>query len=944
MGYELNKLMKQYGVSTPGMSPYTGPAGNAAALQAYNQYRTDYQNRVASTPMYGDQQYLTGLANERATPTYSSLISAPIFDASGNVINPSGNNTVIGGGGTDTTKGGGGTDTISTDPNAYKYNYFDNSQQDNALIKQFQSGENPKTRADLVEFYHTQLGRLPDEAGFKHWLSKFGEEIDPTEMKELQTAAQPEIAQRQGLEALYKQYAERDPDIAGLEYWMGEIGRAGGIDPIKERFIAGINKEIDMGNAGYRTFDPNQMGSRMSQAEADMLNARAPFLYGTIPGTISPQYPAGRTNNIAREQLFNLYTQNLGRTMPDQTGFEWWINKIGQDDYISPEEANEFLAAAGSSNAAKAAPTLTNMGDGVVAAVRNAVNQPVSAANVTPIPPVDFIENPMVWQDRVAPLMQQDEANKNTISSWYSTYNQPIDEAGLNYWAGQMASGRPDVFNAFRNELPSSLNIMRAHGGAVHDLAQKYKVGGAVRNFRFGGSDGELAQDDALAARRAREMLDDEGFEAYLRNQEFVGRPASKMRAAVSEPMTQSVPNVEMSDVRPLDVTASPAAQPVKLPPSATTPVSPAATDLMTMLANYSDDVYGPELKTARQKVSAENEKFAQMIETAMKGDSAVPDKTELYFRLAKAFGSPTKTGAFTENLSLVGGEAAEYAKDVRAAQRAEKQFRTQLGLEAQKLRAQGAREDLSTLRTLAGEELKDRRAILTEYLKSGRPQSEAGKAAIDAGLKQGTPEFTDFVNKYIDDKIRSGNIFKEAMVAIAGKQAETGKRRADIAEKQQKVAEEASGKLTPKEVDLKAKAEDAVLTIDNAMRDLSRAYDLNKNSFDTTLKDTATLTILEQTGSKDPKVLNTKELMNLLKSAMISSASQKLTGVLSDSDIKLLQSVAGIDSKSKEERAQVLKNAYRALQAGRAAQEKRLQEITRGLYRETAPATGEIE
>jgi hypothetical protein len=78
---------------------------------------------------------------------------------------------------------------------------------------------------------------------------------------------------------------------------------------------------------------------------------------------------------------------------------------------------------------------------------------------------------------------------------------------------------------------------------------------------------------------------------------------------------------------------------------------------------------------------------------------------------------------------------------------------------------------------------------------------------------------------------------------------------------------------------------------------------------------------------------------MNLLKSAMISSASEKLKGVLSDSDIKLLQSVAGLDAKSREERGKIMMNAYRALKAGRVAQQKRLNEISQGLYRETTPA-----
>jgi hypothetical protein len=384
----------------------------------------------------------------------------------------------------------------------------------------------------------------------------------------------------------------------------------------------------------------------------------------------------------------------------------------------------------------------------------------------------------------------------------------------------------------------------------------------------------------------------------------------------------------------PEPVTASPAVQPVAPPPSATTPVSPAATDLMSMLQRYTsaESPYAADLAKARTKLDTESKAFENLLARAMKPGSNAPDKTELYFRLAAAFGSPSKTGRFTENLALAGREAAEYTKDVRAAKKAEQQLGLQLGIEAQKMRMQGAREELTALRGLAGEEMKDKRAVLLEYLKTGRPQSEAGKAAVDAGLTQGTPEFTSFVNKYIEDKIGTGNMLKEAMVAIAAGNLK-------VREKAEERATESAKKLTPTEVKLKTEAEDRLTTIDSAMSDLGRAFDLNKNSFDTTLKDTAVRTALEQTGSKDPKVVATRELENLLKSAMISSAAEKMKGVLSDSDIKLLQSVAGLDAKSREERAAILRNAYRSLRTARQAQQKKLNEISQGLYRETSPA-----
>jgi len=466
----------------------------------------------------------------------------------------------------------------------------------------------------------------------------------------------------------------------------------------------------------------------------------------------------------------------------------------------------------------------------------------------------------------------------------------------------------------FGRDFNDSLQLM-SHGGGVHDMAQKYNVGGAVRRFQIGGNEGE---------------------EEEFGTRSLPVAPQTEMRGIdmppAARPAAPEAPTAPAAALQP--VTASPAARPITPPTLPSTPVSPAAGDLMAMLQRYTsgESPYAADLEKARGKLDTESKAFENLLKTAMKPGSNAPDKTELYFRLAAAFGAPTRTGSFGETLSGVGKELSEYARETRASKKAEQQLALQLGLEAQKMRMQGAREELTALRGLAGEEMKDKRAVLLEYLKTGRPQSEAGKAAIDAGLTQGTPEFTSFVNKYIEDKIGTGNMLKEAMVSIAAGGLK-------IREKAEERAAEGAKKLTPAELKIKTEAEDRLTTIDSAMSDLGRAFDLNKNSFDTTLKDTAVRVALEQTGSKDPKVLATRELDNLLKSAMISSAAEKMKGVLSDSDIKLLQSVAGLDAKSKEERAAILRNAYRSLRTARQAQQKKLNEISQGLYRETTPA-----
>ena len=474
-----------------------------------------------------------------------------------------------------------------------------------------------------------------------------------------------------------------------------------------------------------------------------------------------------------------------------------------------------------------------------------------------------------------------------------------------------------DIIRRLRGEEPP-----KAARGGVMKLAQKYAEGGAVKRFQVGGNEGE---DDERTGTRSFPVR-----EPQIESREM---PMGQPRAAAADPM---------AGVRPIaayPVTASPAVQPVTPPPAATTPVSPAATDLMSMLQRYTsaESPYAADLAKARTKLDTESKAFENLLASAMKPGGSAPDKTELYFRLAAAFGSPSKTGRFTENLALAGREAAEYTKDVRAAKKAEQQLGLQLGLEAQKLRMQGAREELTALRAMAGEEMKDKRAVLLEYLKSGRPQSEAGKAAVDAGLTQGTPEFTNFVNKYIEDKIGTGNMLKEAMVAIAAEGLK-------VKQSAEERAKESSKKLTPGELKLKTETEQAIGSLDDAMGTLKRAYALNPQTFEGTLIDVGRRKLLEQTDPKDPRVLATREQANLLGKGAIEKLKASFGGNPTEGERAALMQLEGLDAKSKEERALIMKNTYKLLQQRRAREQKRLNEISQGLYRETTPSAGEIE
>jgi hypothetical protein len=460
-----------------------------------------------------------------------------------------------------------------------------------------------------------------------------------------------------------------------------------------------------------------------------------------------------------------------------------------------------------------------------------------------------------------------------------------------------------------------------ARGGAVRDLAQKYAVGGEVRKFRRGGAEGE-PEDPMEAFLLQRGIIDSEGS-GPMPMPAVEGQP-------MAPPVTRAVAPPEMQ---------------AALPPMEGRP------DLMALLGKYAPqgNAYGAELAEARKTASAETAAFNAMLQKAIsEPGSQGPSKAEMYFRLAAAFGAPTKTGAFSENLAKAGEVLSEQKKAEREASSADRARKLQLGLQAQQAKMTGAKEDLGTLRTLVGEEMKDKRTIaaelLKDYVKSGQPQSSAGKQALDEGLKPGTPEYQKRVSQIgelnVDRQLSqiqsalSGMTIAQATLALQGEKFQF----------QKTTAEESSKKLTPGEIKLKSEAESVLGGLDDSMSSLKRAYSLNPNTFDGTLADTAKLKVLEQTNPKDPRVLATREQTNLLSKGAVDRLKAAFGGNPTEGERAALLQLEGLDSKSKEERALIMKNTYKLLQARRTREQKRLQEITSGAYRQTAPNAEELE
>lgn len=370
--------------------------------------------------------------------------------------------------------------------------------------------------------------------------------------------------------------------------------------------------------------------------------------------------------------------------------------------------------------------------------------------------------------------------------------------------------------------------------------------------------------------------------------------------------------------------------------------------DLLKLLDKYqpsSSSAYGTELAQARVAATKESESFNKMLQDAIaaRTDNA-PSKAEMYFRLAAAFGAPTKTGHFAESLGNVGKTLGEYSKESRDAQMADQALRLQLGIKGQEAKMAAARQNVTDLRTLAGEEMKDKRTIATElikdYVASGKPQSAAGKQAQDEGLVPGTPSYQKRVSEIADLNVeRQIALINASLSGISAAQANLA-----LAQNKFDFTKQQSTKLSPGELKLKTETEDSINQSDQALADLKQAYALNPNTFDNSIADLAQRKLLEAAGSQDPKLLNTRTQENLLAKSAVNKLRVAFGGNPTEGERKILLDLEGIGAKSKEERKAIMQNAFTALQRARQNHAKRLNEINQGLYRDTAPAVGGLE
>jgi hypothetical protein len=371
----------------------------------------------------------------------------------------------------------------------------------------------------------------------------------------------------------------------------------------------------------------------------------------------------------------------------------------------------------------------------------------------------------------------------------------------------------------------------------------------------------------------------------------------------------------------------------VAVAPRAAMPGGDRMATMQAMLAAYGprDSAYAKDLKEARARATADSDAFTKMLTSTMSSpEDSQSSKAEMYFRLAAAFGAPTKTGQFSENLGLVGKELAEYSKGKRASAR-EKQL---LGLEVQKLKMASSKDELNTLRALSAEEMKDKRAIslelIKDYVKSGEPQSAAGKQALDEGFTKGTPEFEK----------RAKEIFA---LTVDAKTSQLQAQLAGMSLTQAKLISEQLNTQTMSDAELTKVlgTKEVIGTLEGAIGDVRQAITLNQNAYGGSLGEATEENITKIFLPKDQKLINTRLLKNFLSAQGVAKLRASFGGNPTEGERAILLSLEGIDALSSKERDAIMIRTLDALDKKLARERTTLEGLQSGsLRRYTQPQT----
>ena len=331
----------------------------------------------------------------------------------------------------------------------------------------------------------------------------------------------------------------------------------------------------------------------------------------------------------------------------------------------------------------------------------------------------------------------------------------------------------------------------------------------------------------------------------------------------------------------------------------------------------------------ARSALDTARTEFSDLLKRSADTAGQGPSESEKWFRLAAAFGKPTQSGHFMENLGLANEAMAGYKADQRAAKTA-----------ADALLMQGAefnldylKDDLASATAASAAERDWKRGLAADLLayerdqkdllqqrefdlavlagereyEAGKPKSEAAKIADDMGLVGAEREA--YIKKFYEDK----NAIAALEIEALNKQVNA---------------------LSSGELNLKIETEDVINSGQDTLAKIDRALELNDLAYAGNVWDRAKGAIIGTFDPENEAMVATRELENVLSAQALSQLKATFGGAgITDSERRALDALQGANALSKTERARILRAAADAISTVVARMNTRLTDINAGTY-----------
>jgi len=360
---------------------------------------------------------------------------------------------------------------------------------------------------------------------------------------------------------------------------------------------------------------------------------------------------------------------------------------------------------------------------------------------------------------------------------------------------------------------------------------------------------------------------------------------------------------------------------------------NPYTTQLQDLLSKYLDQ---------SDKQATEKQAILDKARERLLSRQAGPSDAETAFRIAGAFGKPTRTGSFFETLGGVSDVTADVLSQKRKAKGELEDLQMKYDLAGVDNKGAGMQGKLAALTALAKTVPKDRLTEvekLTEVIQDpkatpdakriaearikkltfikpeaagvggvgGKPQSPAGKIAADEGYAPGTPEFNERVKQII--------------------------------------TQGTSTKLSAAEIKLKDELQDKVEAGKEVVNAFGQALKLNETAYEG-----RTAGVRESIGSVIPGVRQsegqtaTADLENIVLGTALTQLKAIFGAAPTEGERKILIDVQGSINKPAATRKAIWERAQKAAARRVTENQKRLTEISSGAYARQAVSGEDAE